>query len=77
VELVVKSLLSTANGRNLIAWFFALVRLGKGNRFSSTRIGVKKQLEYLMIDTGGYMGNSKGRKAKGARHKADWERLRA
>jgi len=49
----------------------------KGNYFFSTRIRVKKQFDYLTIYTGGYMGNSKGRKAKGARHKADWERLRA
>jgi len=37
---------------------------------------MKKQIEYLNEIYGGDMGNSKRRKAQGARHKADWERLR-
>jgi len=49
----------------------------KENCLFSIRIRVKKQIDYLTIYTGGYMGNSKGRKAQGAWHKADWERLRA
>ena len=38
---------------------------------------MKKQIDYLTIYTGGYMGNSKARNAQGAWHKADWERLMA
>jgi len=38
---------------------------------------IKKQIEYLNGIYGGDMGNSKGRKAQGAWHKADWEGLRA
>jgi len=48
--------------------------LQEKNHLSSTRRGMKKQIEYLNGIYGRGMGNPEGRKAQGAWRKADWER---